>query len=86
MMLVFGVLGVLSCGGSLMLRETKGKKMEDNLDSIHEVYMTEEENLDKITAADLKKIGSVKESIGSINKTSDVKSEHSSYREPKTSV
>ena len=42
MMLVFGVLGVLSCGGSLLLKETKGRKMEDNIESIHDIYITEE--------------------------------------------
>ncbi len=30
-MLVFGVLGVLSCLGSWALKETKGQKMEDNI-------------------------------------------------------
>lgn len=83
MMLVFGVLGVLSCIGSLMLKETKGRKMEDNLDSIHDLYITEEENIDKITAADLRKLGSVKESIGSINKGS-IEGTH--HQTPYTSV
>ena len=32
MMLVFGIFGVLSCGGSLLLKETRGRKMEDNIE------------------------------------------------------
>ena len=52
MMLVFGVLGMLSCFGSFMLKETKGRKMEDNLEPIYNLSITEEESTEKIENLD----------------------------------